>query len=305
MNKTRKLMRIDKPPKKRFKQTPLLVAALASVMGINCSNTEPLYRVDDKPSDTPTWEPFVECIPERKYLDCGQSTIVSVPDPGLEHRDCFESSDAARRYYEENQDRFTSVQVGPLRVSVKSVGFENDSHGPIAFVAMDFTNECGTGINWAYSCNGSNITLDGEFSYFLYPVPLLPTWYNGISVSLFAIKAGDDGRSVEFAVETGECEVSERLTKYCFLTGGLLKRNVAGPGSTGPEYAPNRYDFENYTLTSDDSNNILILDRQTGELLATLGLEGGMFEHNFKIMVDGSTATLTGSFVYVMYRCLL
>ena len=309
-----KAKRTLRKAKNYFTKAAVLASTIA-VFGYGCGSTRTSPEYNPNPN-----EPEKECVAERKYLECGQVYEVSLQSCGLDHYECADIFSDASEYYRENGDGCPSAQIGPLKIKILSFDIlppsewrlEQGINEDKAQVRARLTNECDDYVQFASSCGSENLTRIDSHIYEYFDNKL-PEYYNAVSVYPVEVSTEPGNEYVRFSIETAPCD---GLPKYCFLAGGMIVN--------GEPEVEKSYQFDDYEIGVNEAREILIKDRESGEILKVIGeddlaesrlpepnaffpSEFGEYEFSdYLILVH--TADVFGidiGTVFVMYRCLV
>ena len=267
--KTRKMLR---KAKNAFASAAVLVSTIAI---LNCERTENLPQdnppITENPPPTHSPEELPECAAERKYLECGEVYEVTLGSCGLDHYECADIFSDASEYYRENGDGCPSAQIGPLKIKVLSFDvlppsdwmLEHGINETKGQVRARLTSECDDFVQFSSSCGSESIsaitTPDGTTVYKSFS-NMLPEYYNAVSVYPIEVSTEPGNEYVKLSIETAPCD---GVPRYCFLAGGTIVN--------GEPEVENSYQFDDYEIGVNEAGEILIKNRETGEILKVIG----------------------------------
>ncbi len=311
--------------KNAFARAAVLVSTIA-VFGIGCERAgnvpqeSPPTAADNPPVYTSP-EEAPECVAERKYLECGKTYELMLSGCGLEHYECADHNSYLNSidYYSEHKDDCDSVQMGPLKIKVLSFDvmppdewlLERGINETRAEVRMELTSECGDAVQFSFDCGIENIekTDSGIYKYF---DDMLPEYYNALALYPVEVSNEPGNEYVKLALLTAACD---SLPKYCFLAGGEVVNGIQSIEK------PNL--FDDYELGVNEAGEVLIKDRESGDVLKVIGEDDlavsrfpkpdAIFPSEFReyefldyiiLVQDIHVLDVTWRGAYVMYPCL-
>ncbi len=233
--------------------------------------------------------PGAECIPQKQFLQCKQTTSISVPTAELSSKDCLM----------DDLPITGSATVGPVQINSSFFQITPDPQSNSAYdavVQMRLADSCGGAINFSSGCFGEVVNSRTMFNS---STNLLPNYFNAITLSVAGVVEGKNS-SVVFNYQTASCDASS----LCYLAGGGIdEKGRLFRFINGTTIAPAPILFDNYQIHLEADGSLILKDLNDN-FIQKLNPKGLTFL-DYTFLLDDSFQFLNGiTHIYVLYPCL-